>query len=260
MSLFKLPFFKNVAWYIVLVLFSGALVAQSLTVESVKDSLLTRFNRIEDYTVNMKISVDMTGFRMPRKRIKLYYKSPDKLKIESRGFAVVPKTGLGGSPLQFFNMLSSLKLDLNNSSSERKHIHITGDIIPDSLQLPISEVEDFPGMNMTLSIDPEMWVITQVSAIIDTVTLFNITSDYTEIDGYFLPKKTILSLGLKGLEGWSFHDPVHGHGGREKFSETINGNGIESDNDETAGTITMEFSRYKVNRGLNDKFFEDSDW
>jgi len=92
------------------ILMTGLLFAGTPTVEAIQDSLITRFNRIEDYSVKIKISVKMTGLRIPQKKIKLYYKSPDKVKVVSKGFAIVPKTGLGGSPNQFLSMLKSVHL------------------------------------------------------------------------------------------------------------------------------------------------------
>jgi len=240
---------------------TGIMFAQPLTVDSIKENLVTRFNRIEDYTVNVKISADMTGFRMPRKRIKLYYKAPDKLKVESRGFAIVPKAGLGGSPIQFFNMLSSVKLETNEHSSVDQQLRLVGDIIPDSLDIPMSEAGEFPNMKMILSVDPEKWIITQVSAVFDSTTIFDISSEYTESGGFYLPKITIMTIQLNTLKDWSVYDPVQGgldhHKRGNDIAEEMGFNPVE---DSIGGTITMEFSRYKVNRGLKDKLFEDSDW
>ena len=95
------------------ILMTGLLFAGTPTVEAVQDSLITRFNRIEDYSVKIKISVKMTGLRMPRKKIKLYYKAPDKVKVKSKGFAIIPKTGLGGSPDQFLRILDFVHLSGN---------------------------------------------------------------------------------------------------------------------------------------------------
>jgi len=67
-------------------------------VAALSDSLIQQFQRVQDYTVSVKISVKMPRFRMPKKKIKLTFKQPNKVKVEARGFAVVPKTGLALSP------------------------------------------------------------------------------------------------------------------------------------------------------------------
>ncbi len=254
--------YRDVVYYVSIAMFiTGIMFAQPLTVDSIKKNLVTRFDLIEDYTVNVKISVDMTGFRMPRKRIKLYYKAPDNIKVESRGFAIVPKTGLGGSPTQFFNMLSSIEINADDSSLEQSKLFLIGDVITDSLDIPMSEAGEFPNMQMILSVDTEKWIITQVSAVFDSTTIFDISSEYTESDGFYLPKQTIMTIQLKSLKDWSVYDPVQGgldhHKKGNDIAEEMGFNPVEGP---LGGTITMDFSRYRVNRGLKDKIFEDSDW
>ena len=90
------------------------------TFSAIRDSVLFRFEAIENYSVDIKISVEMTGFRMPRKKIKMLYKKPDKMKIETLGFAIVPKMGLGGNPREFFNILENVtyiySLNINDNN------------------------------------------------------------------------------------------------------------------------------------------------
>ncbi len=249
--------------FIGMIILSGTLMSQPLTVESVKDSLLARFHQINDYTVQVKISVDMVGFRMPRKKVKLYYKSPDKVKVESRGFAIVPKTGLGGSPTPFLNMLSFISIDVDNKTNNYSEIKLLGNVIPDSLHIPMSDLSEIPDITMSISIDTTHWIIKNVSTSIDHNTFFDINSEYSKVDNYYLPSKTVMTLGLAGLEDWSLNDPIQGHGKRRQkkgFEEMAKELDIELNEDGTAGTITMEFSKYKINRGLKDRLFEETDW
>ncbi|MCH7612432.1 MAG: hypothetical protein IIB45_03635 [Candidatus Marinimicrobia bacterium] len=240
----------------ILIIISGCLFAETPTVEAIQDSLTTRFNRIEDYTVNIKISVKMTGLRMPRKKIKLYYKAPDKVKIKSRGFAIVPKTGLGGSPEKFLNKLESIHVVGNDVLKDRKHWLLTGSVIPDSMDIPFDK-DDFPDIQMNLWVDAESWVITKAETIIDSQRVFLLISEYTEVDGIFLPSKTTLSLGFKGLKNWSMREPFGGPmSDRKDFEKVAKESGIDPDKKEFAGTVVMEFSKYKVNQGLDDDIFK----
>ena len=79
--------------FLFLILFFSTVWGQ-ITVEAIIDSVHSRFNLIQDYSVQIKLTVDMDKFRMPRKRINVYFKQPDKLKIESDGFAIVPRQGV----------------------------------------------------------------------------------------------------------------------------------------------------------------------
>ena len=84
---------------------SPLLAAQTPSIEHIRDNVISQFAQINDYQVDIKISVKMTGFRMPKKKIRMYYKKPDKIKVETRVFAILPKIGAGGNPSVFLDML-----------------------------------------------------------------------------------------------------------------------------------------------------------
>jgi len=238
------------------ILISGFLFAGTPTVESIQDSLITRFNRIEDYSVKIKVSVKMTGLRMPRKKIKLYYKSPDKIKVESKGFAIVPKTGLGGSPNQFLNMMQSVHVSGVEVLNGRDHWVLTGSVNPDSMDIHVNE-EKFPNIVMNLWVEGDSWAITQVETEIDSQKVFKLISEYEEVDGVFLPTKTILSIGFKGMGKWSMRDPFGGPiGDRKDFEKVAKEAGVNPKEKEFAGTVVMEFTKYKVNQGFDDSIFQ----
>jgi len=244
-------------FFLLVIIFTSRLFAETPTVEAIQDSLITRFKRIEDYSVNIKISVKMTGLRMPRKKIKLYYKAPNKVKIKSRGFAIVPKTGLGGSPNKFLDMLQSIAVIGREQLNNRNHWLITGSVIPDSIDIPIDS-DKIPNIIMNLWVDTERWVITKAETIVDSQKVFQLVSDYEEVNDIFLPSKTTFSLGFKGLKNWSMHDPFGGPmSDRQDFEKIAQEAEIDADEKEFAGTVVMEFSKYKVNLGLDDNLFKD---
>tara|TARA_Y100000996_G_C21986522_1_gene422760 strand:- start:44 stop:340 length:297 start_codon:yes stop_codon:yes gene_type:complete len=67
-----------------------------------------KFNSIEDYQVQMVVKLDVPAFRMPKKRYKVFYKRPNKIKVKARGFGILPKTGLFTSPNDNFDNLENL--------------------------------------------------------------------------------------------------------------------------------------------------------
>ena len=92
----------------ILFLMISVLIAQIHSLDAIQGNVIAQFDQIKDYRVNIKISVKMTGFRMPRKKIQMYYKKPNKIKIEADGFAILPKTGVGGNPNEYFDMLKEI--------------------------------------------------------------------------------------------------------------------------------------------------------
>ncbi len=233
------------------------MVGQNPTIGSIKDSLITRFEKIEDYSVEVKISVVIPGLRMPGKRITVYYKKPEKFKIIADGFAIIPKTGIGGNPHQYINMLETLNVVGNEIFHGRKHWKVSGKVIPDSLKIPIEKgKDDIKGIEMNLLVDSQNWVISNVEVFVDLKPVFSVTTDYTSQSGILMPEKTIFKLSLKGMSNWRMRDPFGGQESEmEKFSDIAEK--TSSTTKEYAGTITMEFYKYKVNRGLKDKIFTE---
>ncbi|MEE8336236.1 MAG: hypothetical protein V3S48_07360 [Candidatus Neomarinimicrobiota bacterium] len=228
--------------------------------DAVKDSMFVRFNRIRDYTVKVKISVDMTGLRMPRKRIKLFYKAPDKIKVEADGFAIVPKWGLGGSPAWFIDMLDTVFVSGQENIKGEAQWVLKGQVNPDSLKLPLGKGDDLPRILMTVWIAQENWIVTRIETEIDSQKVFSVETIHQEIDGLYLPEKTTLEIGFKGIEHWSLRDPMGGPtSDRKDLMEAVHG-GSEESGKNFNGTIIMEFYKYKLNKGLKDKIFEKSDF
>ena len=60
---------------------------------------------VNNFETTMNVSLNVPGFRMPKKVYKVYYKLPDKIKINTKGFGVLPKTGLFTSPADNFDNL-----------------------------------------------------------------------------------------------------------------------------------------------------------
>ena len=80
-------------------LFSILAFSQSKNPDSILDRVKEEFNKIDDYTVDVKIKVDVDFLKMPDREAKIFFKKPDKIHIESEGFAMLPKEGLNFSPL-----------------------------------------------------------------------------------------------------------------------------------------------------------------
>ncbi len=69
-----------------------------------------QFNSVDDYKVNMLVELDVPAFRMPKKKYKVFYKNPNKIKVKAKGFGILPKTGLFTSPNDNFDNLKDIKI------------------------------------------------------------------------------------------------------------------------------------------------------
>ena len=82
-----------------------------------------QFNLINDYQVDMAIEIDIPAFRMPKKKYKVYYKRPNKIKVKSKGFGILPKTGLFTSPNDNFDNLKNKWVNNTNHMTSSNYVN-----------------------------------------------------------------------------------------------------------------------------------------
>lgn len=238
---------------------SGTISAETLSLDTIKQNVINQFSQIENYKVDIKISVKMTGFRMPRKKIRLYYKSPDKLKIETRGFAVLPKTGIDGNPSKFLDMLTQVASIETVERDSKSFYKITGNVNSDSLNIPVDvQQSDISKVSMIVYIDAENWVLTEVNVVLNNETIFTFQTEYMDVDKYLVPKESIFKIGIKGISKWSTQNPFDFGGpgsDRQDFDEIAKKAGYDPEKDEFVGELKMKFSKYKINEGIDDSIF-----
>ena len=87
---------RNFSLYILfqITFFSAVCVAQEFNPQPLLDSVKNKFNKVNDYTADIKIKVSVSFIKIPVKEGKLYFKKPNKIKLVSKGFAMLPKRGM----------------------------------------------------------------------------------------------------------------------------------------------------------------------
>jgi len=204
---------------------------------------------VNNFETTMNVSLNVPGFRMPKKSYKVYYKLPNKIKINTKGFGVLPKTGLFTSPSDNFDNLKNLSLDINKNSNNC--ILISGTVISDSLkaQFPneYAKLTFVPIVDVV--VDTTKWIIKSVTTRIDTVKLFEIKNNFQKFENkYYMPVKSQIEYYIKDakLANWLNNDL----GGIMKM-----GDSSEAASDVVQGTIKITYDKYKINKGIPDKVF-----
>jgi hypothetical protein len=228
--------------------------AQDTELEEIKNNIITQFSKIDDYQVDINIKINMTGFRMPKKKIKMFFKKPDKLNIKTNGFAIIPKTGINNNPNELFEMFNYIT-EVNRTIRNNKQFYfITGIVNPDSIDIPIKNFQsENANITMSLLIDAKEWIITEVDIILDKEKIFSIKTDYINIDNIMVPEKTNLSIGIKEISRIknNFNNDLLFN----SDNDFIKASGLNLKNDEFKGEISLEFSNYIINQGIDDNLF-----
>ena len=212
-----------------------------------------QFREINNYQVDMVISIAIPAFRMPKKKYKVYFKQPDKIKVKSRGFGLLPKTGMFTSPLENFSNLSNIRFSKDLSRTNPNEIMLVGDLVLDSLALDVPNEYARLTFKPTVDVkvDTQNWVITQVLTKIDTVKIMEINNFYDIVDdSFYMPIRSTVEYYVKDarLSKWI-----------NKDIGTIMGNNhnMNIENDMVKGLISVNYAKYRVNRGIKDSIFED---
>lgn len=218
-------------------------------VERVVDKTQKQFEKAFDYQVTMKIELKVPGFRMPKKKYKVFFKQPNKLKIKSRGFGMLPKTGIFTSPKDNFDNLKNMRLISTNNNNGQ--VYIKGEVIVDSLKLKMPNEYAKLGFRptVTVKIDTNNWVINNIITELDTLKLVEIKNTYKKVDNnYIMPSASTVQYFIKDakLSGWLKKD----------ITSIVGKNPLEKSNDMVEGKISIIYEDYIINKGIKDKIFD----
>ena len=212
----------------------------------------SQYRSIKDYQVKMTISMKIPAFRMPKKKYTVFFKQPDKLEIKSRGFGLLPRTGMFTSPSENFDNLTDVAVDKNSLNLKENRVILRGNLIVDSLAIKMpndyAKVAFKPTVDVT--IDTSHWVITEVVTKIDTIKIMQINNEYGFVDGdHFLPVRSTVEYFVKDarISKWLKKDIGSFIGNQQK---------TDIQDDMVKGKITVLYNKYKVNKGIDESVFK----
>lgn len=200
---------------------------------TILDSVKYSFENIQDYSVDAEIKVEMEFLKVPVTKAKIYFKQPDKMRMESEGFALIPKQGFDLTPQKLLNF-DYTAIYINTEEIDSIDCHKIK-IIPnnDSTDIVLS----------TLWIDKNDLVIRKIESTSKTAGNFNINLDYA--DKKPLPKQIVLSFNLSSSQ---IADAI-----------AMQTEGKKPKKKKMVGTVTITYNNYETNIGLEDSFFEEKE-
>lgn len=182
-----------------------------------------QFSAVNDYRVEVSLTVKGPKISINNMGMTVYFKKPNKIHVDAtQGLAMVPSGNLFGNPL---NEIAT--------SAHVTYVRTEKKLGRDCYVLNLA-VERMP---LLLWVDKERSVIVAM----DGAGGFQTTWQYAKVDGkYYLP--TQISADMQS--------PSLAHGRRGRFA---------SDDTPSAGPtkVTVKFSNYKVNKGIDDKIFQE---
>ena len=200
--------------------------------DKILNSVKKKFDAVKDYQVDVRIKIDVEFLKVPDNDAKIYFKAPDKIKMETGdNFALIPKEGLNFSPANLLNGKYTAVYEGDTKMNGAAH-HIikviptggSGDVVLSTLwinksTLFISKVETTTKFNGT----------------------FQIEMVYPKDSKFPLPMNMTFSF-----EVGKFNLPK-GFGGKKK---------TETPGSKAPGKVYITYKNYIVNKGVPDSIFK----
>jgi len=199
-------------------------------------TIQTEFNKIKDYTVDIEIDIDVNYVDAPNSKAKLYFKQPDKIKIETDGFAILPKQGIVFSPSELLS--ESYTAILVKSEPLDSFMVDVIKVVPltDSSNIILS----------TLWVDPLYRVIRKIESVTKKMGAITIYLEYG----------TKATPMLPSIAKFFFNTTNSGHGTMFKNSDKSESN---KEKGELSGSVIIIYSNYLINQNLSNSFFVEED-
>jgi len=229
--------FRKILFLLLLCSITG--FSQSKDPDEILDNVIKAFEEIEDYVVDVNIKVDVAFLKVPEANAKIYFKQPDKVHMESEGFALLPKQGMNFSPLGF------LKTDY--TALYDKEVELNGTDVTVVKIIPLDERSDI--ILSTFWIDQTNNRIMKVESSRKPSGTFSIELIYPENKpDFLLPASMVFTFAIEDMH---FPTGITGDSNSEDNDEK------EKEEKEKTGKVFVNYSNYKINQGLSDSLFED---
>ncbi len=211
--------------------------AQDKNPNEILNKVKSEFLKINDYSVYAIINVDVDFLKVPESKATIFFKQPDKMKLESEGFALLPKQGLDFSPSKLLQEdYTAIYTKTDTLDGENTDVV---KVIPES---------DSSGIILsTLWIDEDEYIIKKIESTSKRSGTFEIRLFYDN-KSLKLPSKVSFMFNVADVPL-----PASLTGDFDQESEKPKRNREK----QMSGTVVVTYSNYKINIGLTDKFFEE---
>lgn len=222
--------------------FSVGLTAQSTDPYQLLDKVKAKMDLVKDYQADITIRLSLDMLKIPAKKAKMYYKRPDKIHFETKGFALIPKKAS--------NFQQRDVLEGEYTAIFVRHELFEGRKLSVIKVVPMDDAADV--VLSTLWVDAELNQIRKVESVTRNDGSVNIQFIYGGMP-FDLPKaiqikfevpKTELPMGITGdFDGGLEMPAEEEEGGKTKKSK---------------GSVWVTYENYVVNAGIDDAVFTKS--
>jgi hypothetical protein len=194
------------------------------------DAIEKKYSGLQDYTADVNVHFDIETFKTPDMQARLYFKAPDKMKVESKGVFFFPKEGGFFNPALFKKDDYEIRI-LEPMAAGKKEVKLK--IVP--------QKKEKMGREFVLVIDRNDNLVREIHTSQFDGRETKAKIEYGRYGSFELPRYILLALDFPPVEP----NDRRGFGPFEQKSERV------------TGTIEITYANYKVNTGLKDEMFKE---
>ena len=215
-------------------------LSRAQTADELFASLRTKILQVTDYEARVNMKIDVTYMRVPLLKGTLYFKAPDKMKLERNGgVSILPRKNV---KLTLSNLIPTGKvtiIDMGAAAYNGKKVRILK-VVPDDEKSTIVLTKIWVDEARLLVVHAETTTYSDGSVVMDL--------DYDKYAAYALPDRIKIFMDLKDYKlpksvtmDYDNATPTPPDPKQDKPKK---------------GTIEIKYLDYKINQGLPDSRFE----
>jgi outer membrane lipoprotein-sorting protein len=228
---------KKIYLLLIILAFSSVNLFSEPKADKIIDKLKAEINKVKDFEAEIGITIDISFVNAPPSNGKIYYKAPNKNKVDVKGFSLLPKQGTGNFVAELINKKDISFVLVGDEVIEGINTKIIKAIPSDSKsEIALS----------TLWIDEARNVVIKAENTTKNSGSFVVNLKYMQIDKkYWMPTKAEISVDMK-----NFRMPKSITLDNKKDKKPAD------KNEDVKGKVTIVYWNYKVNKGVSDDVFK----
>jgi outer membrane lipoprotein-sorting protein len=225
----RLPLFPAL-FAIALAALAGAAAAQQpADAATVLRNVQREFDRVNDYRADIDAVAQVPNMKVPPMHAVVYFKKPDRVHIESPGFAMLPRDAVTLNPRMLGEELYDAVLQGSEAVDGVSCLKLKLLAKSDTLRL----------QRVMLYVDPARWIILRMTTDPAQGSTADARFTYAKVENrWWMPTRVQLQMTLgAGVRPRSMP--------KEKLKET----------ERSGATVTLTYTNYRVNKGISDAVF-----
>ncbi len=228
---------RNIFLFLLFSVFACPLFAQNeaALIKAVKAKL----DKVSDYQANGRMSVDVSFINAPASKVVVYYKKPNRFKINKEGgISILPKGGVSVN-------INSLLTGDDYAVVPAGNAIVKGITTKVIKLLPLAETSEV--VLTTLYIDEKALLIRKATVTTKESGSYEMELDFGKYAAWGLPDKMVFLFNTKDYKlpkGLTFEY----ENGNTKKEKTIKNK---------KGRVEVIYTNYIINKGISDKVFSE---